>query len=104
MEKKKCHSLTIQANDTKADCSVKSPEKIMKSEISNYSNLLNLNLSMNKQSMEPLNNCTRNVKKIEDTNSHKKTSKEINIEENETISQREMKMYVFIEYYQFFMT
>ena len=98
MEKKKRHSLTQLANDAKTDCSIKSPEKIMKGEISNYSNLLSLNLSMNEQSMKPLNNCKINGKSVEDTNSQQKTNKEINFEENETLSEQGMKMYVFIEY------
>ena len=92
LEKKKRHSLTKLANDAKTDCSIESPEKIMKGEISNYSNLLSINLSVNKQSMKPLNNCTRNIEKIEDTNSQQKTNKEINFEDNETLSERGMKM------------
>ena len=108
MEKKKRNSLAKLANDAKADCSIKSPEKIMKDEISNYSNLLSLNSSMNEQSMKPLNKCKINGKSIEDTNSQivnknspnsqQKTNKEINFDENETLSERGMKMYVFIEY------
>ena len=100
MEKKKRNSLAKLANDAKADCSIKSPEKIMKGEISNYSNLLSLNLSMNEQSMKPLNKCKINGKSIEDTNSQQKTNKEINFEENETLAEQRMKMYVFIEYWQ----
>ena len=82
MEKKKRHSLTKLANDAKLDCSIKSPEKIMKGEISNYSNLPSLNLSVDKQSMKPLNNCKRNIEVIEYTNSQQKTNREINFEEN----------------------
>ena len=88
----KRHSLTKLANDAKTDYSIESPEKIMKGEISNYSNLVSLNLSVNKQSMKPLNNCKRNIEKMEYTNSPQKTNKEIDFKKNETHSERGLEM------------